>query len=77
MNIKKFVESVKDILGLKKDIKSDKKKSVKKLLKKLKKRRVEIYRLLEISSKQEKIALKEELEIISLHIHKGKVIFNN
>ena len=77
MGIKEFIKSVKIVLGLKKSIDSKKKKSIKKLLKKLKKRRLEIYRLLKNSSKKDTELLKDELEIVSLHIKKGKILFNH
>ncbi len=77
MGIKKFISHVKEFLSLDKSINSNKKKSIKQLLKKLKKRRVEVYKLIENASKEDKLILEEELEIISLHIKKGKDIFNN
>jgi len=77
MGIKEFIKSVKIVLGIKKSVDSKKKKSIKKLLKKLKKRRLEIYRLLKNSSKKDKLLLNEELKIVSLHIKKGKILFNH
>lgn len=77
MDLREFIINVKEFLSLKKPIKLNKKKSIKKLLKKLKRRRVEVYKLIENSSKEDKLILEEELEIISLHIKKGKDIFNS
>jgi len=75
VGIKKFIENVKSSLGLKDLKKEGKKKSLKDLLKKLNTRKKNITKLLKASlGKKEKKELKEELEIISLQIKKGKKI---
>jgi len=75
MGIKKFIKSVQSTLGLEDYKKEGKKKSLKDLLKKLTKRKKSIIVLLETSlDKKEKNGLKEELEIITLQIKKGKKI---
>ncbi len=75
MDIKKFMKSVQSTLGLK-DLKEEsKKKSLKDLLKKLNKRKKSIIAQLKTPlDKKEEIELKEELEIVSLQIKKGKKI---
>jgi hypothetical protein len=75
MNVKNFIISVKESLGLEDFKKSGKKKSVRKLLKKLNERQDEILESLKQKpEKKEKKELKEELEIISLQIKKGEKI---
>ena len=75
MGIKKFIKSVQSTLGLEDYKKEGKKKSLKDLLKKFTKRKKSIIVLLETSlDKKEKNGLKEELEIITLQIKKGKKI---
>jgi len=73
MGIVKFMNRVKESLGLDGFEKSSKKKSIKSLLKKLNKRREDIVDALkEKVTKKEKKELHEELEIVCLHIKKGK-----
>ncbi len=73
MSIIKFINRVKESLGLDDFEKSSKKKSIKSLLKKLNKRRENIVKSLKKKvNKKEKKELKEELEIVCLHIKKGK-----
>ena len=75
MSIKKFIQSVKESLGLNEFEKASKKKSVKNLLKKLRNRENEILKSLKKKlEKKEKKELKEELAIISLQIKNGKKI---
>ena len=75
MNIKKFIKSVKSTLGLKGFNQEGKKKSLKELLKKLNKRKKSITSFLKRSlDKKKEKELKEELDIISLQIKKGKKI---
>ena len=75
MGIKKFIKSVKSTLGLEDYNQENKKKSLKDLLKKLNKRKKSITALLKtpLDEKKEK-ELKEELDIVSLQIKKGKKI---
>jgi len=75
MGIKKFIKSVQSTLGLKDYNQEGKKKSLKDLLKKLNGRKKKITALLEtpLDKKVEK-ELKEELDIITLQIKKGKKI---
>jgi len=76
MGFKKFLENVKETLGLESSIKVSKKKSIKSLIKKLiHKKRALKTTLKKNISKQEKIELEEELEIINYHIKKGKKVF--
>lgn len=73
MGIKKFIDSVQDFLGLDDFGEQGKKKSIKSLLKKLEKREKDIKKKLDKNTnKDEKSQLKEELEIVSVQIKKGK-----
>ena len=75
MGIKKFIKSVKSTLGLKDFNQEGKKKALKALLKKLNSRKKSLVASLETPmSKKEENELKEELEIITLQIKKGKKI---
>lgn len=77
MSVKNFIINVVNSLGLHKFTVSGKKKSIKNLLKKLKKRRVLILKSLRDESDEKTLAdLQEELDIISLQIHKGKELLN-
>jgi gamma-glutamyl phosphate reductase len=64
MGIKKFIKSVTQSLDVEQVKKSSKKKSLKNLIKKLEEKRVQI-----VNDNK-----KDELEIIDLHIKKGKKI---
>jgi hypothetical protein len=77
MGIKKFINSVIELLEVDKFEKSGKKKSVKRLLEKLKIRK-EILNTVPKKklAKKEKKELKEELEIITFQIKKGEKILN-
>ena len=75
MGIKKFIESVKESLGLDEFEKLGKKKPIKRLLEKLKPRKDILDKVPKKKlSKKEKTELKEELAIISLQIKKGEKI---
>ena len=75
MSIKKFIQSVKESLGLNDFEKAGKKKSVKNLLKKLRDREEKILKSLKKKiEKKEKKELKEELDIILVQIKNGKKI---
>jgi hypothetical protein len=75
MGLKKFMKSVQSTLGLKNLKEESKKKSLKVLLKKLNSRKKSITALLKTPrDKKEENELKEELEIITLQIKKGKKI---
>ncbi len=75
MGLKKFIKSVQSTLGLEDFNQEGKKKSLKELLKKLNHRKKSIIILLKAPlGKKEESELKEELEIISLQIKKGKKI---
>lgn len=77
MGVSRFIQSVKEYLGLEDFEKSSKKKSVKSLLKKLRTKRKELKKNVAGKlEKKEKQALEEELEIIALQIQKGKKILN-
>ena len=77
MGVKKFIQSVLESLHMKSFELQSKKKSLKTLLAKLKKRRVKILSELEFETNQEKrIPIKEELELITFHIEKGKKKLN-
>ncbi len=73
MGVKKFIRGVLESLGMDDFELNGKKKSLKILLNKLKKRRVRILKELEFESNQEKRKkIKEELELVSFHVEKGK-----
>ncbi len=77
MGIKKFINSVKESLGLNEFKKYGKKKSLKHLLEKLKFKKDLLYKKEKKKlDKKEKKELKEELAIITLHIKKGEKILN-
>ena len=77
MGVKKFITSVLKSLNMKSFELQSKKKSLKTLLAKLKKRRVKILSELEFETNQEKRKpIKEELELITFHIEKGKKKLN-
>ncbi len=77
MGVKKFITSVLESLNMKKFELASKKKSLKILLTKLKKRRVKILSELEFEQNQEKrVLIKEELELITFHLEKGKKKLN-
>lgn len=77
MGIKKFIKKVKHTLGLNDYAIEGKKKSLKDLLKRLRERKSNINKSLEASlEKKERKELKEELEIVSLQIKKGKKILH-
>ena len=75
MSITKFIESVKESLGLDEFKKAGKKKSVKSLLKKLYEKKEQLGRSLKKKlDKKEKKELEEEFDIITLQIKKGEKI---
>lgn len=74
MGFKKFIKQVKLTLGLDDYEVEGKKKSLKVLLKKLNERKRNIEKSLKNSLETKE--LKEELEIVSLQIKKGKKILN-
>jgi hypothetical protein len=77
MGIKKFIKNAKHALGLNDCLVEGKKKRLKALLKKLSERKKSIKNSLESSLEgKEKKELKEELEIISLQIKKGKKLLH-
>ena len=77
MSVKKFINSVLESLNMKNFELKSKKKSLKTLLSKLKKRRVKILSELEYETDQEKrVLIKEELNLITFHIEKGKKKLN-
>jgi len=77
MGIKKFIENVKESLGLDKFENTGKKKSIKRLLEKLRARKEILNKVAKKKlDKKEKKELKEELAIISLQIKKGEKILH-
>jgi hypothetical protein len=75
MGVKKFIKSVKKFLNLGDLEVEGKKKSVKELLKQLNKRKRGIKKQLDSNiEKKEKKELKEEFEILTVEIKKGKAI---
>jgi hypothetical protein len=77
MGIKKFIESVKELLGLDEFEKTGKKKSIKRLLEKLRSRQEILNNTPKKKlDKKERKELKEELNIITLQIKKGEKILN-
>lgn len=77
MSITKFIDSVKESLGLDEFKKSGKKKSIRNLLRKLNARKEKIGKSLEKKlDKKEKKELQEELDIITFQIKKGEKILD-
>ena len=77
MGIKKFIENVKESLGLDGFEKAGKKKSIKRLLEKLKSRKAKLNKVAKKKlDKKERKELKEELAIITLQIKKGEKILD-
>ena len=77
MGIKKFIESVKESLGVDEFENRGKKKSVKRLLEKLRSRKEILDKTPKKNlNKKELKALKEEQAIISLQIKKGEKLLN-
>ena len=77
MGIKKFIENVKESLGLDEFKKAGKKKSIKRLLEKLRARKEILSQVPKKKlEKKEKKELKEELAIITLQIKKGEKILD-
>ncbi len=77
MGIKKFINSVKESLGLDEFEKAGKKKSIKRLLEKLRARKEILDQTPKKKlGKKELKALKEEKAIISLQIKKGEKILD-
>ena len=77
MGIKKFINSVKELLGLDEFKKTGKKKSIKRLLEKLKARKEILNKVPKKKlDKKAKKELKEELAIITLQIKKGEKILD-
>jgi hypothetical protein len=75
MGVKKFIKGVKKFLNLGDLEVEGKKKSVKELLKQLNKRKRGIKKQLDSNiEKKEKKELKEEFEILTVEIKKGKAI---
>lgn len=73
MGVKKFIQKVLESLKITDFEITSKKKSLKALLSKLKKKRVDILRELQKESSTKNInELKEELELVTFHITKGK-----
>ncbi len=77
MNIKKFIQSVGESLGLEEFKKSGKKKSVKNLVKKLKEKKEITENLLKTTlSAKEKEEKEEDLKIILCHLKKSNKIID-
>ena len=77
MGIKKFINNVKESLGLDEFEKAGKKKSIKRLLAKLRARKEILNKVPKKKlNKKEKKELKEELMIITLQIKKGEKILD-
>ena len=77
MGIKKFINGVKESLGLDEFENTGKKKSIKRLLEKLKSRKEILNKVPKKKlDKKEKKELKEELTIITLQIKKGEKILD-
>ena len=75
MSVKKFIKSVITSLGLGDYKVEGKKKGIKDLLKKLNKRKQNLKKSLEKGSdKKQQKEMKEDLEILTLEIKKGKEI---
>lgn len=78
MGIKKFIKKLNHTLGSDNDVIENKKKALKDLLKKLNERKKIIKKSLKkpLDSKEE-IELKEELDIVSLQLKKGKKMLHS
>ncbi len=77
MGVKKFIESVKESLGIDEFKKSSKQKAIKSILKKLHSKKEKISKLLDKKSdKGHKKELEEELHIVTLQIKKGTKILD-
>jgi len=78
MGIKKFIENVKESLGLDDFKNKSKKKSIKNLLKKLYDKKTKIVSKLDNKkiNKKDKKVLIEELDIINLQVKNGEKILN-
>ena len=77
MSVKKFIKNVIATLSLDSFEETGKKKSIKRLLKKLESRKEKLNHTAKKKlNKKEKKELKEELEIITLQITKGKKILD-
>jgi len=75
MGFKKFIESVRESLGIDELEKASKKKSIKKLLKKLNAKKLDMTEELKTTAdKKHKKVLEEELQIIACHIKNGNKI---
>jgi len=72
MKVKKFIDDIKEYLGLEEFEKIDKKRSVEILLENLKSKYEQISQ--KLKQTPEDAELKEEVDIISLHIKKAKKI---
>ena len=78
MGIKKFINSVKESLGLDEFEKAGKKKSIKRLLEKLRSRKEMLNKAPKKKlNKKEKKELEEELAIITLQIKKGEKLLDD
>lgn len=77
MSVKKFIHKVLESLNIDSFELKSKKKSLKTLLRKLKTKRVKILQELEYEKDKEKRdIIKEELDLITFHIEKGKKKLN-
>lgn len=77
MGVAKFINSVKESLGLDEFKKKGKKKSISSLLKKLNARKEKIKKALDKKAEKKVVKeLKEELVIISIQIKKGNKILD-
>ncbi len=72
MKVRKFIDDIKEYLGLDEFEKIDKKRAVEILLENLQAKYEQISQ--ELKSKHDNKELKEEMDIISLHIKKAKKI---
>ncbi len=78
MGIKKFINSVKESLGLDEFEKAGKKKSIKRLLEKLRSRKEILNKPTKKKlDKKERRELEEELTIITLQIKKGEKLLDD
>jgi chromosome segregation ATPase len=76
MGIKKFIRAAIEALDISDFEIKGKKKSLKSLLKKLKQRRVELLKEIKNPSQKPLKELQDELELLNLHIKKGKEKLN-
>lgn len=77
MGAKKFITKLTEFLGLEVMESTKKKKTLKKIIRNLENKKIQIHKSLDkkINKKRRKL-LKEEYEIVSIHLKKGKKLLH-